>query len=137
MRMRNSRSPAVRVAAFVLGTSLAWSVAAGLAMAAEATTWQLVNPEGVVVVDPVPINPHPATLEGKTILLFWNGKHNGDNFLDRIAELLSEQVPTARIVKSWEPPLNVPAAQNVSANLLGALKKAGIRPDLAIASQAD
>lgn len=126
-----------RVAGAALCVSLGWSAAPCLAMETEMPTWELINPEGVVVVDPARINSHPATLEGKTILLFWNGKHNGNNFLDRVAELLREQVPSARVVKSWEPPLSVPAAQNVSAELIKALDKAGIRPDLAIASQAD
>ena len=46
----------------------------------EVREWKLVNPEGVVVVEPVEISPRITSLEGKTVLLRWNGKHNGDNF---------------------------------------------------------
>jgi hypothetical protein len=38
----------------------------------------------------IKLNPHPFTLEGKTVVLRWNGKYNGDNFLNRIAELLND-----------------------------------------------
>ncbi len=50
--------------------------------------WELLNPEGVVKIDPMKITPHPSTLEGKTVMLRWNGKHNGDKFLERVGELL-------------------------------------------------
>jgi len=45
-------------------------------------------------VGPVKINAHPASLEGKTVLLRWNGKFNGDKYLTRLGELLSRQVKT-------------------------------------------
>ena len=69
---------------------------AGLAVPAlsyskeSAQEWELLNPEGVIQVKPMKVNPHPATLEGKTVVLRWNGKHNGNNFLNRVAELLAE-----------------------------------------------
>lgn len=34
---------------------------------------------------PVKLNSHPSTLEGKTVILRWNGKFNGDNFLNAIS----------------------------------------------------
>ena len=37
--------------------------------------WEILNPKGVVKIEPMAINPHPSTLEGKTIMLRWNGKH--------------------------------------------------------------
>ena len=61
--------------------------------------WELVNPEGVVKITPMEVNPHPKSLEGKTILLRWNGKHNGDNFLNVVAEMLSKQVKNVKITK--------------------------------------
>src|SRR5512139_4029367 len=64
--------------------------------------WELLNPEGVIKIEPMEINPHPTTLEGKTVLLRWNGKHNGDKFLDRVAELLRQKVKGINIIYSWE-----------------------------------
>ena len=56
----------------------------------------------VPMVGPVKINVHPASLEGKTVVLRWNGKMNGDNFLTRFGELLTQQVKKVKIVKLWE-----------------------------------
>ena len=61
--------------------------------------WEVLNPEGVIKIEPMEINPHPSTLEGKTVLLRWNGKHNGDKFLDRVAELLAQKVKDINIIK--------------------------------------
>jgi len=100
----------------------------------EVRGWKLVNPEGVVVVEPIEIAPRLASLEGKTVLLRWNGKHNGNNFLDRIAELLAEQVPTAKIIKMWEA---IPGSNGYpmkDADFQAALE---LKPDILIASQAD
>jgi hypothetical protein len=58
--------------------------------------------EKVPIVGPVKINAHPASLEGKVVVLRWNGKMNGDKFLTRIGELLTQQVKGVKIVKLWE-----------------------------------
>jgi hypothetical protein len=100
--------------------------------------WELVNPEGVVKITPMEVNPHPKSLEGKTILLRWNGKHNGNNFLDRIAELLKENVKGVKIVKSWEvAPWTAIIAGNPdkSKQIVETLAKE--KPDIVIASQCD
>jgi hypothetical protein len=96
--------------------------------------WKLVNPEGVVVVKPVEIAPRQVSLEGKTVMLRWNGKHNGNNFLDRVAEHLTQQVKGVKIIKMWEA---VPGSNNYpmrDADFQAALK---LKPDILIASQAD
>jgi hypothetical protein len=101
---------------------------------AQVQKWKLVNPEGVVVVKPVEIAPRLASLEGKTILLRWNGKHNGNNFLDRVGELLTQQVKGVKIIKMWEA---VPGSNNYpmrDQDFQAALK---LKPDIQIASQAD
>jgi hypothetical protein len=64
--------------------------------------WVLVKPEGVVEIKHVEPAPRLTTLEGKTIVLRWNDKHNGNNFLDRTAELLKEKVPSAKVIKLYE-----------------------------------
>ena len=100
--------------------------------------WQLVNPEGVVNIAPMKLAPHPTTLDGKTIVLQWNGKTNGDNFLNPVAEMLTKQFKDIKIVKAWElaPELKtISQGQAVSKKI--ADKIASWKPDLVIASQAD
>ncbi|MFC1990177.1 UGSC family (seleno)protein, partial [Chloroflexota bacterium] len=69
---------------------------------AEQTRWELVNPEGTVQLEPFAVKPHHQTLENKTVLLHWNAKHNGDLFLNKIAELLTEKVKGVKIIRGWE-----------------------------------
>src|SRR5512139_3078124 len=64
--------------------------------------WELINPAGTIAITPVKPAPRLSTLKGKTVVLRWNGKHNGNNFLDRIAELLAQKVPGARVIKLYE-----------------------------------
>ena len=96
------------------------------------------NPVGVVSVESLNINPHSNSLDGKTVLLRWNGKHNGDAFLNRIAELLAKSVKNVKIIKGWDA---VPETAMMSANpdksKLFARKLADLKPDIAIGSQAD
>jgi hypothetical protein len=101
--------------------------------------WELLNPEGVIKIEPMQINPHPTTLEGKTVLLRWNGKHNGDKFLDRVAELLAQKVKDVKIIKSWEvAPETVDPISGSQERSVELMKKlAAFKPDLVIGSQAD
>ncbi len=102
-------------------------------------SWEILNPEGVIKIDPMEINPHPSALEGKTVLLRWNGKHNGDKFLDRLAELLTEKVKNVKIIKSWEvAPETVDPISGSQERSVELMKKlAAFKPDLVIGSQAD
>lgn len=109
------------------------------AMAAEQSQeWEVLNPVGVVKKATINPAPRPTTLEGKTIVFRWNGKHNGNNLLQRLTELMAEKYPTAKIVKAWElePELN-----NISGSKQESLRVAKIiekmNPDLVIASQCD
>jgi hypothetical protein len=101
--------------------------------------WEILNPEGVIKIEPMEINPHPSTLEGKTVLLRWNGKHNGDKFLDRLAELLAQKVKGIKIIKSWEvAPETVDPISGSQERSVELMKKlAAFKPDLVIGSQAD
>ena len=94
--------------------------------------------EKVPKVGPVKINPHPMSLEGKTVLLRWNGKMNGDKFLIRVGELLTQQVKNAKIIKLWEVDKNTAAiSKNLEASEQVAATVAKLKPDLVIAMQAD
>jgi hypothetical protein len=101
--------------------------------------WEILNPEGVIKIEPMEINPHPASLEGKTVLLRWNGKHNGDKFLDRVADLLAQKVKGIKIIKSWEvAPETVDPISGSQERSMELMKKLGaFKPDLVIGSQAD
>ncbi|EGB15548.1 hypothetical protein DND132_2344 [Pseudodesulfovibrio mercurii] len=109
------------------------------AIAAEqAQEWEVLNPTGVVKQANIKPAARPDTLEGKTIVFRWNGKHNGNNFLQRLTELMAEKYPSAKIVKAWEvdPSLNKISGNKVeSKRIAKALKDMGA--DLVIASQCD
>jgi hypothetical protein len=94
--------------------------------------------EKIPQLGPFLVSPHPASLEGKTVLLRWNGKMNGDKYLTRVAELLSQQVKNVKIIKIWEQDKStaviskdLQASEKVTAII------AQLKPDLVIASQAD
>jgi len=89
-------------------------------------------------VGPVKINSHPASLDGKTVLLRWNGKMNGDRFLTRVGELLTEQVKRVKIIKLWELDKGTAAiSKNLQASEQVAEAIVKLKPDLVIAAQAD
>jgi ABC-type Fe3+-hydroxamate transport system substrate-binding protein len=86
----------------------------------------------------VQINPHPASLEGKTVVLRWNSKPNGDKYLTRIGELLTEQVKGIKIIKLWEiDPSTAVISKTDEISATIADKIAALKPDLVIASQGD
>jgi len=86
----------------------------------------------------VTLNPHPTSLEGKTVLLRWNGKPNGDKLLTRVGELLAEQISGVKVIKMWEIDAStqvISDSGDVSMEI--AEKIAAQNPDLVIASQCD
>ncbi len=89
-------------------------------------------------VGPVKLNPHPTSLEGKTVLLRWNGKFNGDKYLTRVGELLGKQVKNVKIVKLWEMDKTTAAiSKDLQASEQVTATVAKLKPDLVIAAQAD
>jgi ABC-type Fe3+-hydroxamate transport system substrate-binding protein len=91
-----------------------------------------------VKVGQVKLNPHPASLEGKTVVLRWNGKFNGDKVLDRVAELLTENVPGVKIVKMYRvDPSTAVVSETMEKSLQITDKIVALKPDIVIASQAD
>jgi hypothetical protein len=118
---------------------MAWLALPVLASAKEAVqTWELVNPAGVIKVTPIKMAARINSLEGKTIGLKWNQKPNGNIFLDRIAELLKEQVPGVKVVKIYEVE---PTTIRQSVNMDDADRKAKLiakyKPDIVIGAQCD
>jgi hypothetical protein len=100
--------------------------------------WELVKPEGVVEIKQCQPAPRLTTLKGKTIVLRWNDKHNGNNFLDRTAELLKEKVPSAKVIKLYEIDKTT---IKISGSNLEAVRIAKIikdlKADIVIAAQSD
>jgi hypothetical protein len=89
-------------------------------------------------VGPMSLNPHPVSLEGKTVLLRWNGKYNGDKFLNRLGELMDQQVKNVRIIKMWEmDKATAIISKNAEVSEQIAVGIAKLKPDLVIAAQAD
>jgi hypothetical protein len=89
-------------------------------------------------VGPVKLITHPASLEGKTVVLRWNGKFNGDKYLNHVGALLSKQVKNVKIVKLWETDKNTAAiSKDLQASEQVAAAVAKLKADLVIAAQAD
>jgi len=89
-------------------------------------------------VGPVKMNHPPSSLEGKTVLLRWNGKYNGDRYLSRIGELMSQQIKSVKIIKMWEIDKSTAAiSKNAEVSEQVAASIAKLKPDLVIAAQAD
>ena len=102
------------------------------------TQWKLVSPEALVQIEAAPVNPHPRDLSGKTVVLYWNGKPNGDLFLNRIAELLIERVENVRVIKAWEVrPASRRTDPTAEASRATAEELAGLNPDLIIGAPGD
>lgn len=100
--------------------------------------WELVNPSGVIKQAQVEPAKRITSLDGKTVALRWNGKHNGDVVLDRLAELIGAKYPTTTIVKTYrnDSSLNtISGTPAISERITKAV--AAVKPDLVIASQGD
>jgi ABC-type Fe3+-hydroxamate transport system substrate-binding protein len=126
----------ILLAVFILST-LALSGCGSDEKAEAAREWTLVNPQGVAKVDVIKLNPHPTTLEGKTVVLRWNGKENGDNLLDGIADQLQKNVKDIKVIKVYE---TMPETVGYGVNKMGPEvieKIAALKPDLVIGGQAD
>ncbi len=136
MKTRSPETIFMMVSVFMIGVFLS-----ALSAFAKETKqkWEVLNPEGVVKIEPMKINPHPSTLDGKTVMLRWNGKHNGDQFLSRVGELLKESVKDVRIIKSWEvaPETVDPIAGSHERSQEFARAIARFKPDIVIGAQSD
>lgn len=96
------------------------------------------------LIGPVEMNPHPSSLEGKTVVLRWNGKPNGDVLLNYLGELLSQE-GVKNVIKLWEVDPDsamISGEENVISlgmerSVRFAEEAADLGADLVIASQAD
>ena len=87
---------------------------------------------------PVAFNAHPETLEGKTVVLRWNGKYNGDILLTKIGELLSQKMKGIKVVKMWDTDKTTAVISDRLDNSLAITKKiVDLKPAIVIAAQAD
>jgi len=123
---------------FVLALSLILMIPMISAAKERAQQWELINPIGTIEIKQAQLAPRLTTLEGKTIVLRWNDKHNGDNFLNRIAELLKEKVPSAKVIKLYEvdkSTIKISGSAAESARIAQVIK--GLHADIVIASQTD
>jgi len=102
------------------------------------TKWKLVNPEALVQIEADQVNEHPKDLSEKTVVLYWNGKPNGDLFLNRIGELLIERVNNVKVVKAWEvSPSTKRTDPTAEASSTTAEELAGLNPDLVVGAPGD
>lgn len=114
-----------------------------LAFALSACTGKKEEPAGtqsktVTKMGAVAYNAHPASLEGKTVVLRWNGKYNGDKLLNKVAELLPQQIKDVKVVKMWEVDKATAVISDSMENSMAIVKKiADQKPAMVIASQAD
>ena len=118
-------------AVMLLGTPLAQA-------AEQPQEWELVTPTGVIEKAAIEPAKRITTFDNKTVALRWNGKHNGDNVLNRVGELLSKKYPSVKIIKMYEtdPSLTgISGAAAESQRIANAI--ASVKPDLVIASQCD
>jgi len=134
--MNNTRPRKLMLALVIFA---GWLAMAAVALARESIQqWELINPEGVVKIEPMEVNPHPSTLQGKTVMLRWNGKHNGDLFLDRTGELIAEKVKDVKIIKSWQVALETAdISQNENKSKQFIQKLMQFKPDIVVGSQCD
>ncbi len=100
--------------------------------------WETISPGGSIQIKTAMPAPRLMTLEGKTILLRWNFKHNGDHYLERISELLAQKVPSAKVIKIYEvdrSTINQSGSLEDSSRLARLI--ASFKPDLVIGAHGD
>jgi hypothetical protein len=89
-------------------------------------------------IGPVKQNPHPSDLAGRTVLLRWNGKMNGDKYLNYLSDLLKNRYKYIKIIKLWETnPETAIISKKTEISDQIAAKIAAMKPDIVIGAQAD
>lgn len=93
-------------------------------------------PTGVAITEKsINFVPRIKTLDGKKVGLYWNGKPNGNFFLNRVAELLDKRYKGIEIIKLWEiDPTGTAHPDKKSDEVLDFIAKSA---DVVIAGQGD
>lgn len=81
--------------------------------------------------------PFPTNLNGKTLALVWNGKHNSDRLLRYFKEYLQRAEPGIRFVSSDLPVLFSPISQDLSESEIFTNKISSLHPELVIFATGD
>lgn len=114
------------------------SLPAFAASSAPVMEWELVTPNGEVQKANIKPAPRIDSLAGKTVVVRWNGKHNGDVYAKRVAELLKKKEPTVKVILAHEQD---PGTAKITSTIAEATRVSkvilGMKPDLVIANQAD
>ena len=135
------RTPLIRMASKALALGAALFLGAPMAQAADLPKVELVNPAGVVAVKKVDAIPHNGSLDGKRIVLRWNGKPNGEIYLDRIADLLEAKYKKATVIRAYKenPKTAIGAKEDIIVGGTEGQTKMvmAMGPDIVIAAQAD
>ena len=122
---------------FVMAILMGFLIMPPIAISKEAIQeWELINPEGALSIKAVELASRLNTLEGKTVVLRWNGKPGGDHFLNRVAELLTEKVKDVKIIKAWEV-IPQTTTYDPQRSVAFAKKLMELKPDIIIGAQAD
>jgi ABC-type Fe3+-hydroxamate transport system substrate-binding protein len=96
------------------------------------------EPTQTTQMETITLNAHPTSLDGMTVVLRWNSKPNGDLYLNRLAELLTQQYKDITIIKLWETdPDTALISESVEDSAVIAEKIAALDPDMVIAAQGD
>ncbi|HVN95274.1 MAG TPA: hypothetical protein VMT62_02500 [Syntrophorhabdaceae bacterium] len=69
-----------------------------------AVTLAVLNPQGEIAPPPVFVpTARVASLDGKKIGIYWNGKQGGENFWDVVEEQLKTRYPSAEVIRYKGP----------------------------------
>ncbi len=99
-----------------------------------AQQWVLMNPVADAQAGNFRMTDRASSLDGRTVGLFWNGKPNGDIFLNEVARHLEVKFARMKIVRLWEAR---PETATFYGNSAESLKFMAQNADLVVGSSAD
>lgn len=99
-----------------------------------AQQWILMNPVADTEARHFSMSDRASSLDGRTVGLFWNGKPNGDIFLNEVARHLEARFARVKIVSMWEAR---PETRTFYGNSADSLKFMAQNADLVIGTSAD
>ncbi len=97
-------------------------------------TWTVMNPVGDVEIENLGGAARLDDFSGKRIGLWWNGKPNGDIFLNDLVHQLESRYPGMTAVRMWEIDPATPSAYGVPRDKLERMAQSA---DLVIGALAD